>query len=88
LDQLPIQEALEATTVTASSRESSSNEGSTLNGIEPGANTTWELTFDGYDEEHQRVQNALFCLAGGGLGTSGVVETGAKRSGCASNPRR
>ena len=57
--------------MTASSSGSSSIERTTRDGVAAGVVSTWELTFEGYDEEHQRVQNALFSLAGGGLGTSG-----------------
>ena len=39
--------------------------------LAPGPESAWEITLVGYDDEHQRVHNALFALAAGGLGTSG-----------------
>lgn len=33
--------------------------------------SAWEFALEGHDVEHQRVHNALFALAGAGLGTSG-----------------
>jgi trehalose/maltose hydrolase-like predicted phosphorylase len=37
----------------------------------PVPESVWQIALDGYDDEHQRVHNALFALAGCGLGTSG-----------------
>jgi trehalose/maltose hydrolase-like predicted phosphorylase len=48
----------------------------------PALPATWVLTFDGYDEEHQRVEHALLSLAGAGIGTSGgplLTRTSAER---------
>ena len=44
--------------------------------------STWQIALDGYDDEHQRVHNALFALGACGLGTSGgplLVRTTADR---------
>lgn len=57
--------------MSASSTFGDSREVTTRNSQTRRDASVWEFTFEGHDDEHQRVRNALFALAGGGIGTSG-----------------